>query len=43
FTRRFNAVEAALAANGKRPQDSTLEEMDALWDAIKKAEHASRN
>jgi ATP diphosphatase len=38
FTRRFGAVEAALAAQGKRPQDSTLEEMDALWEAAKRAE-----
>jgi len=40
FTRRFGAVEAALAARGKRPQDSTLAEMDALWDDIKAAEKA---
>jgi len=38
FTRRFGAVEAALAARGKRPQDSDLEEMDALWNAAKRAE-----
>lgn len=43
FTRRFAAVEAALAERGKRPQDSTLEEMDALWDAAKHAEKASRS
>jgi ATP diphosphatase len=35
FIRRFQAVERALAANGKTPQQSTLEEMDALWDAAK--------
>ncbi|QFT59766.1 Nucleoside triphosphate pyrophosphohydrolase [Sulfitobacter sp. THAF37] len=35
FTRRFAGVEARLAAVGKRPEDSTLEEMDALWDAVK--------
>ncbi len=35
FTRRFAAIEAALAARGKRPEESTLEEMDALWDAAK--------
>ncbi len=35
FTRRFNAVEAALKDNGKLPQQSTLTEMDALWDAAK--------
>ena len=38
FTRRFNAVEAALEVQQKRPEDSTLEEMDALWDAAKAAE-----
>ncbi|WP_300030844.1 nucleoside triphosphate pyrophosphohydrolase [uncultured Roseobacter sp.] len=35
FTRRFEAVEAKLAERGKRPADSTLEEMDALWDQVK--------
>ena len=38
FTRRFAAIEAALAAQGRRPEDSDLEEMDALWDAAKRAE-----
>jgi len=38
FTRRFAAIEAALAADGRRPENSTLEEMDALWDAAKAAE-----
>lgn len=38
FTRRFRAIEAALAAQGKRPADSNLAEMDALWDAAKAAE-----
>ncbi|WP_300055426.1 nucleoside triphosphate pyrophosphohydrolase [uncultured Roseobacter sp.] len=41
FTRRFEQVEARLADLGKTPADSTLEEMDALWDAIKAEEHAS--
>ncbi|MEZ5722792.1 MAG: nucleoside triphosphate pyrophosphohydrolase [Paracoccaceae bacterium] len=40
FTRRFEAIEARLAAIGKRPEDSTLDEMDALWDAVKAAEKA---
>ncbi|GAA0285830.1 nucleoside triphosphate pyrophosphohydrolase [Rhodovulum strictum] len=40
FTRRFNAVEAALRAQGKRPEDSDLAEMDALWEAAKAAERA---
>jgi ATP diphosphatase len=38
FVRRFGSIEQALAAQGKRPQDSTLAEMDALWDAAKAAE-----
>lgn len=38
FTRRFAAIEAALAAQGRRPEDSTLAEMDALWEAAKAAE-----
>ncbi|MCC5983742.1 MAG: nucleoside triphosphate pyrophosphohydrolase [Rhodobacteraceae bacterium] len=38
FTRRFRAIEAALADQGRRPQDSDLAEMDALWDAAKAAE-----
>jgi ATP diphosphatase len=40
FTRRFQAIEAALAADGRAPADSTLQEMDALWDAAKRAERA---
>jgi len=35
FTRRFEAVEARLAALGKRPEDSDLAEMDAFWEAVK--------
>jgi ATP diphosphatase len=38
FVQRFAAIERALAAQGKRPQDVTLAEMDALWDAAKAAE-----
>jgi nucleoside triphosphate diphosphatase len=38
FTRRFGMVETSLAAAGKRPEESTLAEMDALWDAAKLAE-----
>ena len=42
FTRRFAAIEAALAARGKRPEDSDLAEMDALWNAAKAAEKAGK-
>jgi ATP diphosphatase len=38
FIRRFGAIEAALAETGRRPEDSDLAEMDALWDAAKAAE-----
>ena len=36
----FGAVEAALARQGRRPEDSNLAEMDALWDEAKAAERA---
>lgn len=38
FTRRFRAIESALAEKGRRPDESSLEEMDALWDRAKAAE-----
>ena len=38
FRRRFGHVEACLAERGRRPAESTLEEMDALWDEAKRAE-----
>jgi len=38
FTRRFNAVESALKAAGKALSETDLAEMDALWDAAKRAE-----
>jgi ATP diphosphatase len=38
FERRFAAIERALAARGKAPQDTTLAEMDALWDEAKARE-----
>ncbi len=37
FTRRFAYIEAELAKTGRRPEDSDLQEMDALWDAAKVA------
>ncbi len=40
FIRRFGYVEAALAAEGRRPEDSDLAEMDALWDAAKRVERS---
>ncbi len=41
FTRRFKSIETALAERGKRPEDSDLDEMDALWDAAKLREKAA--
>jgi ATP diphosphatase len=38
FERRFRSIERQLARRGKRPETSTLEEMDALWNAAKAAE-----
>jgi ATP diphosphatase len=38
FVRRIKSIEAALAAEGRKPEDSTLEEMDQLWDEAKGAE-----
>ncbi len=38
FERRFRRVEALLAERGRRPADSTLDEMDALWDQAKAEE-----
>ncbi|MBM7067475.1 nucleoside triphosphate pyrophosphohydrolase [Actibacterium sp. 188UL27-1] len=40
FTRRFGSIEDALAADGRTPNDATLQEMDALWDAAKRAERS---
>ena len=40
FERRFAHIEAALAARGKTPEQSSLEEMDGLWNAAKAAEGA---
>ncbi|WP_305968452.1 MULTISPECIES: nucleoside triphosphate pyrophosphohydrolase [unclassified Mameliella] len=42
FTRRFRAIEAALAEQGRRPEDSDLQEMDSLWDAAKAVEKAQK-
>ncbi len=41
FVRRFGFIEAALAEQGKTPEQSDLVEMDALWDAAKAAERSA--
>jgi len=38
FERRFAAIERALAARGKVPQEVSLAEMDTLWNEAKAAE-----
>jgi nucleoside triphosphate diphosphatase len=38
FERRFAYIEDALGARGKTPEQSSLEEMDGLWNAAKAAE-----
>jgi ATP diphosphatase len=37
FSRRFGAIEAALAAQGRRPEQATLAEMEAEWQEAKAA------
>jgi nucleoside triphosphate diphosphatase len=41
FERRFRGVEAELARRGRTPEASDLAEMDAIWDAVKKAERGA--
>ena len=38
FIRRFGHIERSLAADGRKPEQSTLEEMEALWVEAKRAE-----
>lgn len=38
FERRFKGVETKLHAKGKPPSESSLEEMDALWNEVKRDE-----
>ena len=38
FTKRFAYIEQALAERGKTPAESTLAEMDKLWDETKNKE-----
>lgn len=35
FTRRFGHIETTLAAAGRHPQDASLDDMEALWQAAK--------
>ena len=38
FVRRFTHIETRLAREGRAPEQSTLQEMDALWDEAKALE-----
>lgn len=38
FTRRFGHVEQRLAADGRRPDQASLDEMEALWQEAKQKE-----
>jgi ATP diphosphatase len=38
FERRFSYIERTLAAQGRSPDQASLEEMDALWNAAKREE-----
>ena len=40
FERRFKRIEALLADHGRRPEQSSLEEMDRLWDQAKREERS---
>jgi ATP diphosphatase len=42
FNRRFRRVEVLLAADGKTPAQSTLEEMEALWVQAKHEERGDK-
>lgn len=38
FERRFRYIEQELTAQGRRPEEASLAEMDALWEAAKRGE-----
>ncbi len=38
FERRFRRIEALLAARGRTPEDSDLDEMEKLWERAKTEE-----
>jgi MazG family protein len=38
FVRRFRAIEQALGAQGRKPEDASLDEMELLWQQAKKNE-----
>ena len=40
FMRRFESMESSVRSNGRNLDQLTLEQMDALWDQAKAAEHS---
>ena len=38
FERRFRQIEAALAGQGRKPEQATLDEMEELWQQAKSGE-----
>ena len=42
FERRFRHIEASLAKTGRRPEDASLDEMEALWNAAKMIEKSAK-
>jgi ATP diphosphatase len=36
FTNRFNKIEEELERRGKTVEDSSLDEMDEIWNTVKK-------
>ena len=42
FERRFRSIEERLAAAGRRPDQASLAEMEALWQAAKSDENAAK-
>ncbi len=41
FERRFAGIEASLAAQGRKAEAASLEELEALWQEVKRAERAT--
>lgn len=41
FERRFKGVEDRLAQQGKAPREATLDEMELLWQAVKRSEEST--
>ncbi|MGA3170374.1 MAG: nucleoside triphosphate pyrophosphohydrolase [Chthoniobacteraceae bacterium] len=40
FVRRFHALEAEAARQGRKPAEMTMAEMDALWEGVKERENS---